>query len=233
MTPAVWSGAVGIFSSAGPLLQWSWVTAEHSVIISDLLQHIELTLIAVGIGFAISLPLSLAAWKLRVLRPPLVAATGVLYVIPSVALLSLFAPLTGFFSITTAEIALVSYTLLILLRNTVAGLDGVPPEVREAARGMGYTQARELVRVDLPLALPSIMAGLRVATVTVIGLVNVTAFIGQGGLGQLIIQGFGEDFNTPIFVGLVLSVLLAALADALLVLLERLALPWLRTRRVV
>lgn len=224
---------VAIFSSAGPLIEWSWVSAERSMIISALLQHLELTFIAVGIGFTISLPLSVAAWKLRLLRPPLVAATGVLYVIPSVALLSLFAPLTGFFSITTAEVALVSYTLLILLRNTVAGLDGVPAEVRDAARGMGYTQVREFVGVDLPLALPSIMAGLRVATVTVIGLVNVTAFIGQGGLGQLIIQGFGEDFNTPIFVGLVLSVLLAALADALLVGAERLALPWLRTRRAV
>lgn len=223
---------VAIFSSAGPLIEWSWVSSEHSMIISALLQHLELTFIAVGIGFAISVPLSVAAWKIRALRPPLVAATGVLYVIPSVALLSLLAPLTGFFSITTAEVALVSYTLLILLRNTVAGLDAVPSAVRDAAQGMGYTQVREFVRVDLPLALPSIMAGLRVATVTVVGLVNVTAFIGQGGLGQLIIQGFSEDFNTPIFVGLVLSVLLAGLADALLVGLERLALPWLRTRRV-
>ena len=155
---------------------------------------------------------------------------GALYVVPSVALLSLFAPLTGFFSITTAEVALVSYTLLVLLRNTIAGLDSVPADSHEAARGMGYTQLEELTKVQLPLALPSILAGVRVATVTTVGLVNVTAFIGQGGLGQLIIQGFQEDFNTPIVVGLVLSVLLAGVADALLVGVERLSLPWLRRR---
>jgi osmoprotectant transport system permease protein len=142
--------------------------------------------------------------------------------------MALLAPLTGFFSVTTAEVALVSYTLLILLRNTVAGLSSVPADAHEAARGMGYTQLEELFKVQLPLALPSVLAGLRVATVTTIGLVNVTAFIGQGGLGQLIIQGFGEDFNTPIVVGLVLSVLLAGVADAILVGVEHLVLPWRR-----
>jgi len=223
---------VHLLGSAGPLPWWRWVSSHLGVIASALGQHAELTAIAVGVGLVIALPLAIAAWKVRVLRPPFLAVTGALYVIPSIALFALAGPVTGYFSITTAEVALVGYTLLILLRNTIAGLDAVPADAREAARGMGYTQLAELVRVDLPLALPSIFGGLRVATVTTVGLVMVTAFIGQGGLGQLVIQGFNEGFNTPIVVGLVLSVLLAGVADALLVGLERLAVPWLRSKRV-
>jgi len=217
-----------------PLVKWSWVNDNRGYILSALGQHVELTLIAVAVGFVIAMPLAVAAWKVRALRPPFVTASGLLYVIPSVALFGLLQPITGYFSITTAEVALVSYTLLILLRNTLAGLDAVPDEVRDAARGMGFSATRQLVRVDLPLALPSVFAGLRVATVTVIGLVTVTAFIGQGGLGQLIIQGFTQNgFHTPIVVGLVLSVVLAGVADALLVLVERLTLPWVRLRQAV
>jgi osmoprotectant transport system permease protein len=223
---------MGVVASAGPIIEWSWVSSERSMIVSLLLQHIELTVIAVAVGLAIALPLGIISWKLPFLRPPLVGITGILYVIPSVALLSLFAPLTGFFSITTAEVVLVGYTLLILLRNTVAGLDSIPADAQDAAQGMGYTQVQQLLKVQLPLALPAILAGVRVATVTTIGLVTVTAFIGQGGLGQLIITGFSEDFNTPIFVGLVLSVLLAGVADALIVGVQRVSLPWLRRRRV-
>lgn len=219
-----------VVASAGPIVQWSWVSSERSMIVSLLLQHIELTVIAVAIGLAIAVPLGIFAWKMPVARPPLVGVTGLIYVIPSVALLSLFAPLTGFFSITTAEVALVGYTLLILLRNTIAGLESVPADAQDAAQGMGYTPLQELMKVQLPLALPAILAGVRVATVTTIGLVTVTAFIGQGGLGQLIIQGFSEDFNTPIFVGLILSVLLAGVADALIVGLQRVSLPWVRRR---
>ncbi len=223
---------MGVVASAGPIVQWSWVSSERSMIVSLLLQHIELTVIAVAIGLAIAVPLGIFAWKMPVARPPLIGVTGLIYVIPSVALLSLFAPLTGFFSITTAEVALVGYTLLILLRNTIAGLESVPADAQDAAQGMGYTPLQELMKVQLPLALPAILAGVRVATVTTIGLVTVTAFIGQGGLGQLIIQGFSEDFNTPIFVGLVLSVLLAGVADALIVGIQRISLPWVRRRRL-
>jgi osmoprotectant transport system permease protein len=223
---------VHLLGAASPIPWWRWVSSHLGVIASALGQHTELTAIAVGVGFAIALPLSIVAWKVRVLRAPFVVATGALYVIPSIALFALVQPVTGYFSITTAEVALVGYTLMILLRNTIAGLDAVPADAREAARGMGYTQLVELVRVDLPLALPSILGGLRVATVTTVGLVMVTAFIGQGGLGQLVIQGFNEGFDTPIVVGLVLSVLLAGVADALLVGLERLAVPWTRARRV-
>ena len=170
---------------------------QPSTILSLLWQHIELTAIAVGIGLAISLPLGIVAWRVPAAQRPLVGVTGVLYVVPSVALMLLVAPLTGFFSVTTAEVALVSYTLLILLRNTIAGLDSVPAEAHDAARGMGYTQLEELFKVQLPLALPSVLAGLRVATVTTVGLVNVTAFIGQGGFGQLIIQGFQSRTSIP------------------------------------
>lgn len=215
-------------TSAGPLVQWSWISSEEGTILSLLLQHIELTVIAVAVGLAISLPLGVLVWRLHPLRAPLIGFAGILYVIPSIALLSLVAPLTGFFSITTAEVALVSYTLLILLRNTVAGFESVPEDVNEAAGGMGYSSPQVLLKVQLPLALPSVLAGLRVATVTVVGLVNVTALLGQGGLGQLIIQGFTEDFNTPVVVGLVLSVLLAGVADAVLVVAERASIPWLR-----
>jgi osmoprotectant transport system permease protein len=215
-----------------PLVRWDWITGNRGVIYAALWQHIELTVIAVVVGFAIALPLAVASWKVPRLRSKLVVFTGALYVIPSIALFAIIRPITGYFSITTAEVALVSYTLLILLRNTLAGLDAVPESVREAARGMGYTSWRELVRVDLPLALPSMFAGLRVATVTTVGLVTVTAFIGLGGLGQLIIQGFSENgFHTPIVVGLVLSIVLAAVADALIVGLQRLTVPWVRRRR--
>ena len=207
-------------------MEWSWISSQQGTILSLLAQHLELTVIAVAVGLAISLPLGVAAWRLRWLRTPLLGFAGILYVVPSIALLSLIAPITGFFSVTTAEVALVSYTLLILLRNIVAGLDSVPEDVNEAARGMGYSPAQVLLKVQLPLALPSVLAGVRIATVTVVGLVNVTALLGQGGLGQLIIQGFTEDFNTPVVVGLVLSVLLAGVSDALLVLAERASTPW-------
>jgi len=154
----------------------------------------------------------------------------VLYTIPSIALFVFLIPWTGL-SRTTALVPLVAYTLLILIRNIVAGLDGVPPEVREAAQGMGYRRLRQLFSVELPLALPAIVAGIRIATVTTIGLITVTALIGQGGLGQFMIDGFQRDFRTPLTVGIVLSVALAVLADLLLVSAQRLVSPWARAER--
>ncbi|HTV11642.1 MAG TPA: ABC transporter permease [Acidimicrobiales bacterium] len=224
---------MGLVGANNPLVDWGWVSSNQGKIASLLWQHVQLTAIAVAIGLAISLPVGVLAWRAQWLRPVAVGISGTLYVIPSVAVLALAAPLTGFFSITTAEVALVSYTLLVLVRNVIAGLDSVPPDAHQVARGMGYTTLQELFKVQLPLALPSIFAGLRVATVTTVGLVNVTAFIGQGGLGQLIITGFTEDFNTPIVVGLALSVLLAAVADAAIVLLQTACLPWARGRGAV
>ena len=156
--------------------------------------------------------------------------TGVLYTIPSLAAIGLLLPITGL-TLLTAEIVLVSYTLLILVRNTLAGLDGVPEEIREAARGMGFSPVRQLFTVELPLAVPAIIAGVRIATVTTIGLVTVTALIGQGGLGQLIYDGYLRTFHTPLVVGAVLSVALAVIADVLLLGLQRIVTPWARTGR--
>jgi len=153
----------------------------------------------------------------------------VLYTIPSLALFALLIPWTGL-SLLTAEIGLVSYTLLILIRNVVAGLQAVPPDVLDAARGMGFSRRQVLWRVELPLATAVILAGVRVATITTIGLVTVTALIGRGGLGFLILQGIQQFFSTPLIVGAALSVLLAVIVDALLVLIERLATPWTRVR---
>jgi osmoprotectant transport system permease protein len=141
------------------------------------------------------------------------------------AALALLVPWTGL-SRTTAVIALVSYTLLIMVRNILVGLDGVDPDVREAAAGMGFTGRQRLLRVELPLAAPAIVAGIRIATVTTIGLVTVTAVIGQGGLGQLILEGLIRDFRTPLVVGSVLSVALAVVADISLALAQRRLTRW-------
>lgn len=218
--------------AAKPFISWEWIQQNGGQILSDLAQHAELTFLAVGIGLAISVPLAVVSWRFPRWRVPVSALSSLLYIIPSLALFAILGPLTGYFTITTAEIALVGYTLLILVRNTLAGLAAVPTDAREAAIAMGYTPTRSLLRVELPLAVPYIFAGLRVATVTVIGLVTVTALIGLGGLGQLFVTGLQGSVNgpfyTPILVGLVLSVVMAALADLTLVVAERLLVPWSR-----
>jgi len=223
--------ASGVFGAVeDPWIRWSWVGGHLDVILAALGQHIQLTLIAVGLGLLIAVPLGLVAWRNSLVRGPIFSITGILYTIPSLALFSMLLPFTGL-TVLTAEIGLVSYTLLILVRNIVVGLTSVPAEVREAARGMGYRPLGELVRIDLPLAIPAIMAGVRIATVTTIGLVTVTALIGEGGLGSLIYDGLLRDFKTPLVVGTVLSVLLAVMADLGLAGLQRLVTPWARTGR--
>ena len=212
-----------------PWVRWDWVGRNHDVLLDAVRQHVELTVIAVAVGFALALPLGIAATRWRRLEAPVLAVTGVLYTVPSLALFALLIPWTGL-SRTTAEIGLVGYTLLILVRNIVAGLDSVPAEVREAAAGMGFGRVRQLLRVELPLAVPAIVAGLRIATVTTIGLVTVTALIGQGGLGSLVLDGFNQYFRTKIVLGAVLSVALAVVADVGLAGVERLLTPWARPR---
>jgi osmoprotectant transport system permease protein len=220
-----------LLGTGNPFFRWSYLTSQWSQIQGDLVQHIALSLIAVAIGTAISIPLAVLAWRSRLFRTPVFGIASTLYIIPSLALFAILGPITGFVaSYPTAEIALVGYTLLILIWNTVAGLDAVPDDAREAATAMGYSKNAALLRVDLPLALPYIFAGLRVATATVIGLVTVTALIGLGGLGQQITYGFTLPYNTPIIIGLVFSVALAAVADLLLVWAERLLVPWTRSR---
>jgi osmoprotectant transport system permease protein len=223
-----WSPGAGLASSQ-PWVQWSWVHRHPGLIYHALREHVVLTALAVGIGLLIAMPLALLAYEWRRLETPVLGLTGAIYTVPSLALFALLIPVTGL-SRTTSEIGLVGYTLLILIRNILAGLAGVPPEVRDAATGMGFTRRRLLVRVELPLALPAIVAGIRIATVTTIGLVTVTALIGQGGLGQLINEGLISDFRTKVVVGAVLSVVLAATVDAALVGAERLATPWSRRR---
>jgi osmoprotectant transport system permease protein len=212
------------------LIRWSWVSYHLDDIGGYLLQHVQLTVLAVGIGLLVAFPLALAAIRWPRLYGPILGLTGILFTIPSLALFILLIPFTGL-STRTSLIGLTIYTLLILVRNMVEGLRGVDRDVREAAQAMGYTRARQLFRVELPLALPVIMAGVRIATVTTIGLVTVTALIGQGGLGRLFIDGFTLNFATPIVVGLVLSVLLALAADLLLVGLQHRLTPWARSGR--
>ena len=220
-------GPTALAQTNEPWIRWDWVADHTDDILKALREHIVLTAIAVGVGLLIALPLALLARRWRWFQAPVLSVTGILYTIPSVALLALLVPWTGL-TRTTAEIALVSYTLLILIRNTVAGLDGVPTEVREAAEGMGYSRLRQLWRVEFPLALPVIIAGIRIAIVTTIGLVTVTALIGQGGLGQLILDGLTRDFRTEVVVGSVLCVALATAADLALVGIQRVAMPWTR-----
>lgn len=211
-------------------LYWPWVTDHLSEIRDRLTQHIELTLLSIGFGLLIAFPLALLCVRYRRWYAPVIGVTGVLYTIPSLALFALLLPITGL-SVTTAVIPLTAYTLLILIRNMVIGLRGVPEDVREAARGMGFSPSGQLLRVELPLALPAIFAGIRIATVTTIGLVTVTALIGQGGLGQLLLDGLNRDFRTPVTVGAVLSLALAVVADLLLLSLLRAMTRWQRKAR--
>jgi osmoprotectant transport system permease protein len=210
-----------------------WVANNLERIGELLVEHIYFTLLAVGIGFAISFGLALVVRRFPRAYGPVLGATGMLYAIPSLALFALLVPITGLTSVLTAEIALVSYTLLILTRNIVEGLRGVPGDAVEAATGMGYTPVQCLLRVELPLAMPVIVAGLRIATVTTVGLVTLVAVIGLGGLGYLIVTigtNRGSFGLTATLTGIVLAVGLAVLADLALLALQRALTPWARRR---
>lgn len=218
-----------------PFVRLDWVGRNIDNLWEATQEHIILTAIAVGVGLVISLALSVVALRWRKTYLPITWITGVLYTIPSLALFAFLVPITGLTRL-TSEIGLVSYTLLILIRNIVAGIDGVPESVLEAARGMGYTERRMFFDIQLPLAMPVIIAGVRIATVTTIGLVTITALIGQGGLGFFILRGlqfFSAIGTTQILAGTVLSVVLAVIADLALLGLERLLTPWARNRAAV
>jgi osmoprotectant transport system permease protein len=210
-----------------PLILWDWTFNHLPDIVRRVEEHLVLTAIAVGVGFVLAFALSLAIRREPALYAPVTWVAGVMYSIPSLALFALLVPFTGL-SITTAEIGLVSYTLLILIRNIVGGIRSVPPDVREAAVGMGYSQWQLLWQIELPLGLAVIVAGVRVAVVTTIGLVTVTGVIGQGGLGALILQGIQQFFATPLVIGAVLSIALAVILDGVLVAIQRRATPWTR-----
>jgi osmoprotectant transport system permease protein len=213
-----------------PFLEPGWIVDNLDEIGRRLAEHVLMTVIAVLVGVAISFGLALLVRFRPRLYGPVIGISGTIYSIPSLALFALLIPLTGI-TLLTAEIALVGYTLLILVRNIVTGLDGVPPEVIEAARGMGYSPIQRLWQVELPIALPVIVAGIRIATVTTIGLVTVTSLIGMGGLGYLIVNtGIRRFFATSILTGVVLSVALAIIADLALLAVQRRLTPWAQAR---
>jgi osmoprotectant transport system permease protein len=207
-----------------------WLRANWgSTLQPALVQHVELTVIAVAAGFAIAMVLALAGFRWRVLDIPTGAFTDFLYTIPSLALFTLLVPFTGL-TVTTVEIALISYTLFILYRNMVAGLRGVPAEALEVARGMGFTRMQTFVRVELPLASPAVFAGLRIATVSTVSIATVAAFVIPKGLGEPILTGLQQSFGTEILAGSVLAILLALTADGLLALFQRGVTPWSRLK---
>ena len=210
-----------------PLVRWDWIASNLDEIALRVGEHVLLTAIAVGAGFAIAFAVSLLVLRVPKLEQAATFVTGTLYTIPSLALFALLVPYTGL-TLLTAEIGLVGYTLLILIRNIVSGIRSVPSDVRESALGMGYTPSQILWRIELPVALPVIVAGVRIATITTIGLVTVTALIGQGGLGFLILIGIQRFFSTPLLVGAILSIALAVAVDAALVLAQRALTPWSR-----
>jgi osmoprotectant transport system permease protein len=223
-----------VLSDGDCLVRNSWICAKYlstrqDMILSDLRQHVTLTVVAVIVGFLISVPLTLLVRRFRRAEGPVVALTSVLYSLPSVALFAVLVPFTGLTS-TTVEIGLVTYTLVIFVRNTLAGLDSVSPDVLDAARGVGMSRLTTLVRVELPLALPAILAGFRVATVSTVALVTVGALIGTGGLGQELSDAFSSYFKAEALTASVLCVLLAVTADLLIVGVGWFLTPWRRGR---
>lgn len=208
-----------------------WFFANwHAVFQPRLIEHIELTAIAVGVGMVIAFSAAILAYKQHWFETPFSLLAAFLYTIPSIALFEILVQITGINRF-TAEVALVGYTLLILFRNTLTGLRGIPPSALEAAQAMGLTQTQSLFRVEIPLAMPAIMAGVRIATVTIISLATVAAYIGAGGLGEPIFDAIQTGFKTEFLATGVIIVALAIVADVLLVLLQRLLTPWAYRRR--
>jgi osmoprotectant transport system permease protein len=220
--------AHGCIANNDALFCTAWVRAHwHDTLEPALVQHIWLTAIAVGIGFAIACAFALLAHRFGWLAPRFSAFSAFLYSVPSIALFQLLVPVTGI-TVTTIEIGLVGYTLLILFANTLAGLRSVPPEVIEAARGMGLTRFQILRRVELPLAFPAIAAGIRIGVVTTISLATVAAYITPYGLGKPIFDGLQINYRTEYVVAGLLAIALALIADGALVIVQRQLMPWRR-----
>ena len=202
-----------------------WIADNFDRYVDPFFQHVVLTLVAMTIGFAISFTLALIAYRKRWLINPVTQVTGVLYTIPSIAAFFLLLPITGR-GFLTAMIALVSYVLLIIFRNVLTGLDNVPADIKDAGRGMGLTERQLLWRVEVPLALPEIMAGLRIAATTTVGLATLAFFAGAGGLGEQIFADI--TFKSNVVVAGALAVLLAAILDGMILLAQRAVTPWTR-----
>ncbi|HEX7746082.1 MAG TPA: ABC transporter permease [Micromonosporaceae bacterium] len=221
--------AVAYDGPGNPWFSWQYVRDNAETILEALREHVTLTAQAVVIAVLLALPLAVVAYWFRPLTGPILALSGVLYTIPSLALLSFVAPYVGTTKPASVLIALVLYALLLVIRNTLTGLNQVPPEARDAAEGMGYGKLTRLLRVELPLALPGIITGVRLATVSTVALVTVGALIGYGGLGDLILSGFRNNFyKAQILTGTVLSVSLALLLDLVLAGIGWLLTPWAR-----
>jgi osmoprotectant transport system permease protein len=217
---------------SNPWFSWQYVQDNSADLKTALVEHIELTVESVLIAIVIAFPLALLAYRFRRLAGPVLGLTGVLYTIPSLALFAFITPYP-FFGLQqrTVVVGLVIYALLVLVRNMLTGLQGVPEDVRESARGMGYGRGRMLWRVELPVALPTIMAGVRVATVSTVALVTVGVVVGYGGLGQLILRGFQNNFyRAEILTASLLTVALGLAFDLVLVLITRVLTPWSRSR---
>ena len=215
------------------LLRNAWICPEyvrtrHSEIVTALRDHVTITVVAVVLGCLVAVPLALLARQSRTARPLLLGSATVVYTVPSLALFSLLLPFTGL-SRTTVIVGLVLYSLTILVRGVLAGLDGVPDDVLDAARGMGYGRTRMLLKVELPLALPTMFAGLRVATVSTVALCTVGTVVGNGGLGDLIYAGLRSNFKAQVLTASVLCVVLAVVLDLLLLAAQRALTPWRRT----
>jgi osmoprotectant transport system permease protein len=203
-----------------------WAADNWHDFVTPSLQHLVLVAVPILLGFVIALGLAIVAHRRRWLMPPILGATGALYTIPSIAFFFLLTPLIGR-GRETAIIALTAYTLQIIFRNILAGLDNVPAGAKDAGRGMGLTQNQLLWGVELPLALPEIIAGLRIAIVSTAALATLAVFVGGGGLGTEIFTG-SEVFNTRLIMASLLVMAIAFCFDGLLVLLQRLVTPWRR-----
>ncbi|NLU77357.1 ABC transporter permease [Micromonospora sp. HNM0581] len=213
-----------------PWFSWQYVRDNSDTVLAALREHTTLTLRAVLVAALIAVPLAVVAYWFRPLAGPILALTGVLYTVPSLAVFAFVAPYLGI-GVATVLSVVVLYALLVIIRNTVAGLNQVPAEIREAAEGMGYGRWGRLLRIELPLAVPGILTGLRLATVSTVALVTVGVVIGRGGLGQIIFAGFQNNlYKAQIMTGTLLCVLLALVLDLFLVAAGRLLTPWLRGR---
>lgn len=213
-----------------PWFSWEYLRQNIDSLRDALEQHVTLTLLAVAVAAIIAIPLAVVADRVRWLSGPILAVSGVLYTIPSLALFALLGPIIGL-KIQTVLIGLTLYALLVIVRNTLTGLQQVPPEVRDAAQGMGYGPAAMLWRIELPLALPGILTGLRIATVSTVALVTVGYMVGFGGFGNLILTGFNNNFYRPqIMAGTLGCIGLALVFDLLLLLAARVLMPWARHR---
>ncbi|QES49449.1 ABC transporter permease [Streptomyces venezuelae] len=211
---------------------WEYLRSRSQELTDATLQHIGITLLAVSIGVLVSVPLALLARRGRRYAAPVLGVSTVLYTIPSLAMFSLLLPLFGLSAATALVVTgLVLYSLTILVRNALAGLEAVPEEVREAARGMGYGPGRLFWQVELPLVLPALLAGVRIATVSTVALTTVGSIVGKGGLGNLLAPAVDSSFKAQVLTASVLCVLLALVADLLLLGLQRVLTPWTRVAK--